>query len=101
MGTTFSRLATAFRVLLSIPDPGHPHPAILDQDSADGLCQFDFLCGANEGLVAAIDGAKGAVGGPQLFLDACALRDFSQQKGLSAQICRPPPATEASSPARK
>ena len=41
--------------------------------------QFDLLSGANERLVAAIDGSERAVGGPQLFLDAHALRDFSQQ----------------------
>lgn len=64
------------RALFSITDPGHPHTAILDEDSADGLHQLDFLCGPNERLVAAIDGSQGAVGGSQLFLNAHALRDF-------------------------
>ena len=35
------------RTLFSITDPGHPHTAILDQDSANGLHQFDLLSGAN------------------------------------------------------
>jgi hypothetical protein len=67
------------RTLFSITNPGHPHTAILDQDSAYGLHQFDLLCGANERLVAAIDGSEGAVGGSQLLLDAHTLGDFSQQ----------------------
>src|SRR5580700_11217636 len=35
------------RALFSITDPGHPHTAILDEDSANGLHQFDLLSGAN------------------------------------------------------
>ena len=37
--------------------------------------QLDLVCGANERFVAAIDGSEGAVGRPQPFLDARALRD--------------------------
>ena len=69
----------ARRVLCQIPDPGHSHAAVLDQHFADGLYQLDLLCGANERFVAAIDGSQGAVGRPELFLDAHALRDFGQQ----------------------
>ena len=65
------------RIVFSIADPGHPHPAILDQDLADDLYQIDLFSRANERLVAAIDGSERAIGGPQLFLDAHALRDLS------------------------
>ena len=67
------------RVLFSIPDPCHSHSAILDQDSADGLRQFYLVGGANERIVAAIDGSQRAIGRPQLILDAHSLGDPGQK----------------------
>ena len=67
------------RAFFSISDPRHSDSAILHQDSADGVYQVDLLSRANERLVAAIDGSERAIGGPQLLLDAHALRDLSHQ----------------------